>query len=146
MGGTLVGTPVSPPLAAKPNGSLQVAGFAFSATGAVATGKPTADDWRQAMAFAERANSGVMWWIGDLLRIGEAQYSDVASEYEGDGKFSYGTLRNVKSVSCRVNLSLRNDKLTWNHHAIVAELYVVGPNGKQTKASAKAQKVWLQCA
>ena len=53
----------------------------------------------------------------------------------------YGTLRNFKYVSSRVELSLRNDNLTWNHHVAIAPLESTEQQNWLDKASELGWKV-----
>jgi hypothetical protein len=71
--------------------------------------------------------------IGDWLLAGEELYGRKAyAEAEQLFKLSYGTLRNIASVT--KNLSFRNDKLSFAHHVAVAPL------------PAEKQKEWLERA
>ena len=64
---------------------------------------------------------GSPWWIGDWLLYGMARgwgerYSEAAKITGYDPK----SLRNMRYVSSRFELSLRRDNLTWSHHVLVA--------------------------
>ena len=83
---------------------------------------PSLRDWQKAMVFVGRATSACMWWYGDMLNYGEATYGELASENEGDGKYSYETLRKAKCVSAAVPLCIRMHNLSWAHHLLVAPL------------------------
>lgn len=109
-------------LAKKDPRDIDIAGFRLVNCGVEVTGKPTFDEWQGAMQFVERATSACMWWYGDLLNYGEAGYGELASQYDGDGKYSYRTLKEAKHVSKAVPLSIRIDNLTWEHHHMVAAL------------------------
>ena len=64
------------------------------------------------------------WWIGDWLLYGSARWGEmyvVASRVTG---YDPKSLRNMRYVAARFDLSLRRDKLTWSHHALLAALEV----------------------
>jgi N6-adenosine-specific RNA methylase IME4 len=101
---------------------ITLAGFTLTAVGVKVAGKPTFDEWRGAMQFIDRAATGVMWWHGDMLNFGYATYGEMASQEEGDGRYSQQTLYAAKKVSDRVPIGIRIPNLAWEHHHIVAYL------------------------
>jgi len=62
----------------------------------------------------------MQWWLGDWLNYGERQYGEMYSQAIEEVNLDYGTLRNFKYVSSRIELSRRRDKLSWFHHREVA--------------------------
>lgn len=78
------------------------------------------DNWRLALQFAKRCESGVQFWLGDLLRFGYATYGELASQEDGDGLPTQKTLENTKWVAERIPISLRKEDLGFHHHAVVA--------------------------
>lgn len=68
------------------------------------------------------------------LVYGETHYGESYSQALDETEFSYSTLRNLKYVSSRIELSFRNDNLTWSHHKCVAPF------------EPKIQKRWLDMA
>ena len=100
-------------------------------------GQPSLDEWLEVGALLNKASDSVHWWIGDWLNYGtehyeidgqKLTYGQATELLEAKGlNFSYGTLRNDKYVAETIPLSLRNDKLRWNHHYLVAPL----PPGQQ---------------
>lgn len=64
------------------------------------------------------------WWIGDWLAYGEHAYgTKYAQAVEVlNHQYSEGSLRNMMWVSNNVALSLRSDKLGWDHHRQVSAL------------------------
>jgi hypothetical protein len=62
------------------------------------------------------------WWVGDWLRYGTSRWGEkyaVAARVTG---YDVASLRNMAWVASRFDLSLRNDKLTWSHHVLLAPL------------------------
>lgn len=62
------------------------------------------------------------WWIGDWIRYGVAEWGEKYSEASRITGYDPGTLRNMAWVASQFDLSLRNDKLSWSHHALLAPL------------------------
>jgi hypothetical protein len=118
---------------------LDLPGFRLTSTAAVPIGRATLDQWRAAMQFVSRCETGVQFWRGDLLNYGYAAYGELASQEDGDGLPAYGTLRNEKWVAERVPVSLRSDKLTFEHHKVVAPLE---PHEQKRWLSEAAERQW----
>lgn len=62
------------------------------------------------------------WWIGDWVRYGTARWGEKYAEAARVTGYDVASLRNMAWVASRFDLSLRNDKLTWSHHVLVAPL------------------------
>jgi hypothetical protein len=62
------------------------------------------------------------WWIGDWIRYGVAEWGEKYSEAARITGYDPGTLRNMAWVASQFDLSLRNDNLSWSHHALLAPL------------------------
>ncbi len=62
------------------------------------------------------------WWIGDWIRYGIAEWGEKYSEAARITGYDPGTLRNMAWVASQFDLSLRNDNLSWSHHALLAPL------------------------
>lgn len=74
------------------------------------------------------------WWIGDWVRYGTARWGEKYAEAARVTGYDIASLRNMAWVASRFDLSLRNDKLTWSHHVLLAPL------------DAGDQRRWLQRA
>ena len=101
---------------------MTVAGFKLGKVGVTVEGTPSLEDWQTAMQLVQRCNSASLWWIGDLLKEGEARYGDLASQEDGDGKYEYQTLAVAKHVACQIGLLRRRNNLSFGHHQVVAPL------------------------
>jgi hypothetical protein len=64
------------------------------------------------------------WWIGDWIRYGVAAWGEKYAEAARITGYDTGTLRNMAWVASQFDLSLRNDKLSWSHHALLAPLTI----------------------
>jgi hypothetical protein len=62
------------------------------------------------------------WWIGDWIRYGAAKWGEKYAEAARVTGYDVASLRNMAWVASRFDLSLRNDKLTWSHHVLLAPL------------------------
>jgi hypothetical protein len=74
------------------------------------------------------------WWIGDWVRYGTARWGEKYAEAARVTGYDVASLRNMAWVASRFDLSLRNDKLTWSHHVLLAPL------------ESAEQRRWLQRA
>jgi hypothetical protein len=62
------------------------------------------------------------WWIGDWLLYGTAKWGETYTAAARITGYDPKTLRNIRYVASRFDLSLRKDELTWSHHALLASL------------------------
>lgn len=63
------------------------------------------------------------WWIADWLRYGTAKWGEKYVEAARLTGYDTASLRNMVWVASQFDdSSLRNDKLTWSHHVLVASL------------------------
>ena len=99
---------------------LQLPGFRLTATGVVIEGNPELGEWKAAMQFVSRTGGSSMWWLGDLLAIGDAKYGELASQDVGDGRYEQKTLYQAKWVAENVQFSMRIENLSFTHHSLVA--------------------------
>jgi hypothetical protein len=74
------------------------------------------------------------WWIGDWVRYGTSRWGEKYAEAARVTGYDVASLRNMAWVASRFDLSLRNDKLTWSHHVLLAPL------------EPEEQQQWLQRA
>ncbi|HUC08198.1 MAG TPA: hypothetical protein VMR96_08910 [Solirubrobacterales bacterium] len=77
---------------------------------------------------------GSQWWIGDWVRHGASQWGDRYSEAARATGYDRATLRNMAWIADRVDKSVRNEKLSWDHHVLVSSL------------TPEEQKHWLERA
>jgi hypothetical protein len=64
------------------------------------------------------------WWIGDWIRYGVSEWGEKYAEAARITGYDPGTLRNLAWVASQFDPSLRNDKLSWSHHTLLASLSV----------------------
>lgn len=62
------------------------------------------------------------WWIGDWIRYGTQRWGEKYVQAARITGYDVASLRNMAWVASRFDSSLRSDKLTWSHHALLAPL------------------------
>lgn len=62
------------------------------------------------------------FWLGDWLNYGERRWGKTYAQAARATGYDVRTLRNIAYVAGRVQVSLRNDGLSFTHHALVAPL------------------------
>lgn len=62
------------------------------------------------------------WWIGDWLLYGTTRWGEMYGAAARITGYDPKTLRNIRYVASRFDVSLRKDNLTWSHHALLAGL------------------------
>jgi hypothetical protein len=65
---------------------------------------------------------GSQWWLGDWALHGASQWGDRYSEAARATGYDRATLRSLAWIASRVDKSVRNEKLTWDHHVLVSSL------------------------
>jgi N6-adenosine-specific RNA methylase IME4 len=107
-----------------PAGGTQLDGaFTLGANEVVVRGEPTFADWERAWAFTRRAESGVMWWIGDLLNYGaKSPWAEKCAAAAAATGLSEETRRVARWVAEKVPSVMRITRLSFNHHQLVAAL------------------------
>jgi hypothetical protein len=62
------------------------------------------------------------WWIGDWIHYGARRWGEKYVQAARITGYDVASLRNIAWVASQFDLSLRNDKLSWSHHALLASL------------------------
>ena len=115
---------------------LDVPGCQFTATSLTIQPGLAFDDWQDLGVRLRRACQGVQFWLGDWIRYGQASYGDKYSKAVEMTGLKYESLANDVYVASRVDISLRNERLSFNHHYAVAAL----KPAQQRKWLAKAEQ------
>jgi hypothetical protein len=121
------------PTVSAPRPSHRKASSAVSAVPVVKHGQISAIAWLPSSELAYHdwllegrriglIHRGSDWWIGDWLLYGTAKWGERYSEAAKLTAYDPKSLRNMRYVSSRFELSLRRDDLTWSHHALLASL------------------------
>lgn len=102
----------------------------------------TLEQWLAYGEALQRADSALMWLLGDWIAFGDAKKATWGKKYEeavGATGYSYGTLRNAVMVGTALQLSDRSDKLSWTHHHVLV-------CGLGTEAGSKMYRKWVAIA
>lgn len=110
-------------------------------------GEVTATSWRPAreLTYEEWATAGQalqqigrawQWWVGDWLTYGEQRYGEKYAQAVDLTGLGYQALADAAWVAAAVELSVRNENLSWSHHRAVAGL----EPGEQTEWLAWAER------
>lgn len=92
------------------------------------------DHWERLGEMLKKTAQGVQFWIGDWIRYGESEYGEKYAQGLQTTGQTYQTLADDVYVASRVEISLRNEKLSFNHHRAVAAL----PPAQQKKWLSRA--------
>jgi hypothetical protein len=114
--------------------SAQRAAKAVSSVAWIPQGPLGEEEWLATGRRLGAIGRGSQWWIGDWVRHGASQWGDRYSEAARATGFDRATLRNMAWIAERVDRSVRNEKLSWDHHVIVSSL------------APEEQKHWLERA
>lgn len=80
------------------------------------------EQWENIGQLINRISKSIMWWLGDWLNYGEANYGEKYTQAVDATGRSYQTLANAGYVAKYVETSRRRESLSWSHHAEVASL------------------------
>lgn len=103
---------------------IELAGFRLRASGVDPVGKPTINQWRNAMEFAEAAEESSPYWVGDLALYadGRPEWRSRLDDTTSRLHVARQTVANLKSISKRVKEPARKLAPTLSHAAVVAPL------------------------
>lgn len=104
------------------NKDIVFGNFKLHRNGLQVVGQPTFEQWEECGEFIRKCEGAVHYWIGDWLNYGENKWGEMYSQAMGETGYDYGTLRNDKYVSGKVDLSLRSDNLSPTHAKEIASL------------------------
>jgi hypothetical protein len=116
--------------------------FRLTRVGLEFSGTLTLDDWKAAGRLLGHIEKSRNWWIGDWINAYEAGWGEMYNLAQEMTRMDKGTLMNIASVCSRVEISRRNDHLSFTHHTLVAPL----PPPKQTYWLNRAKEDQLSVA
>jgi hypothetical protein len=91
-------------------------------TGLSITGEITQAEHAQLGKLLMQLEQSIQWLIGDWLAYGERVYSVTYQQVAEETGYSYQTLKDYTWVANHVNPSIRIDKLSFDHHRLVASM------------------------
>lgn len=120
---------MSTELAKRDPRDLDLGPIRLTAIGIEFTAAPSLDEWLHVMEWVKRCESGVAFWLGDMVVHGENMFGESASQ-----GFERETIRKFAWVASKVHYADRRKELNFSHHENVAAL------------PAREQKRWLDLA
>ncbi|MCP3801928.1 LmbU family transcriptional regulator [Allokutzneria sp. A3M-2-11 16] len=96
--------------------------------------KTSLQAWMQIGNQLSSVHESSAWWVGDWLVFGQDRYPDRYKKAIAETTLDYQTLRNYAWVARRFPASRRRDRLSFQHHVVVAAL------------PAEEQDHWLELA
>lgn len=117
-----VEVPVPVGLVRGEDGAIWVGNIAVLSTGIYINGEITQDEWEAFFPIVQRIQDASQWFYGDLVAYGDRVWGKTYNEVAAKIGIDADTLRNWAWVASSVDLSLRNDKLSFTHHYHVAGL------------------------
>jgi hypothetical protein len=108
---------------------IEIGSFRFESRRAVAIGKPSREQWRQAFEAAKLMQDSSPFWLGDLAEYAEAHWPDYYRQIAEATGYAVQTVVNAAYVSRHVDPKVRRQDVPFSHHAEVASL----PGEQQAK-------------
>ncbi len=99
------------------NGTIRV-----SPLGATFEGDVPETEVERLLERAGSAGRSCMFIIGDAINYASGKWGEKYERWIGITGLEYGTLRNASYIAGKIQLSWRHDKLTYEHHRLVARL------------------------
>jgi hypothetical protein len=104
------------------NGTSKVAAGRISVVGWTPQGDLQPQEWIAAGRRMGTISRCSQWWIGDWIRYGTRKWGEKYVQASRITGYDVASLRNIAWVSAQFDVSLRSDKLSWSHHALLAPL------------------------
>lgn len=103
-------------------GAIAVNGrFAITPVGLRVLSNPSFDDWCEFGRGLQKLECATQWTVGDWLNYGERRWGEKYAQAIDETESAYQTLRIYKWVSAHFpDLLIRSNKLSWNHHRLLA--------------------------
>lgn len=80
------------------------------------------ESWKRIGKQISLISDAATWWLGDWLVFGEDKYPDRYKDAIAQTALDYQTLRNYAWVARKFPMSRRRDRLSMQHHEVVASL------------------------
>jgi hypothetical protein len=111
-------------------------GCAYHAVGLALHDRLEFEQWETIIRKLMAVQNSSPWWIGDALVYG-SKFGNKYKAWLKGATHTYGTLRNYKMVADKFPVSVRNDKLSFTHHAAVASLKMEDAQRLMTECAQK---------
>jgi hypothetical protein len=123
------------PVVRRQDGTVKLGNFRISMTGLVVEGRISQDEWWAFFEGVQKIESAIQFIIGDLAIYGEDEFRIRYDEIAARTGYKTETVENYAYVARNVSQELRNEKLSFNHHYLVASL-----------ANDEQKQQWLETA
>jgi hypothetical protein len=124
--GWLVGKGTAPDnqaLVMAEDGSIPVGHFRLTRVGLLVGDESVSfEEWQQIGQVLQRLDVAIQWLVGDWMAYGERVWGQTYEQVVEATGYDYQTLYNYTWVARNVDFSLRKEKLSFGHHALVAGL------------------------
>lgn len=109
-------------IAPQPQASLQFDKCSLSRTGLQITPECSFEEWEKIGETLRTIEGATNFWIGDWINAGESRYGEKYSQAMDMTDKDIHVLTNIASVCRKVEISRRNEILSYQHHVEVAKL------------------------
>lgn len=117
------------------DGTFDFRGYRLTGVGLAGGEASSEADWAELGAVLRQLEGSLQWLIGDWVAAGELRWGKTYEEICELTGYEYQTVRTYVYIARNVDLSIRMDKLSHAHHALVAPI-----------ADPDLQRQWLQYA
>lgn len=103
--------------------ALEIQGFELTATSLMPVGNPSYEEWVKCGKQLGRIAGAHQWWIGDWHAYGQGkdhEWGDKYSQFADLTGLDERTIKNITSITRKLDLSLRRDNLSFTVHSVVA--------------------------
>ena len=94
--------------------------FILTPTACIVEGKPTYEQWAEALQRLQGVHRSVAWWIGDLLNYGERVYGETYTQAVEVTGLAVQTLMNYKWLAKAIPPEKRVEDLSLRAHLFIA--------------------------
>ena len=101
---------------------ISLQGCKFTKTQLIIEENTNYNQWENIGRFLKTIEGSVQFWLGDWLLFGENKYGEMYSQALDATELDYQTLADVKYTASKVEISCRNENLSFSHHKAVAPL------------------------
>jgi hypothetical protein len=110
------------PVVRRQDGTVKLGNFRLTMTGLVVEGRISQEEWWAFFEGVQKIESTIQFIIGDLAIYGEEEFRISYEEIAARTGYKKETVENYAYVARNMPQALRSDKLSFNHHYLVASL------------------------
>jgi hypothetical protein len=110
------------PIVRRQDGTVKLGNFRLTTTGLQVEGRISQEEWWAFFEGVQKIESTLQFIIGDLAIYGEDEFRISYEEIAARTGYKKETVENYAYVARNMPQELRSDKLSFNHHYLVAGL------------------------